>query len=154
MGQKLGSKLLCDDKLLLKNNVKLEVAKAIQTCNKTWSAVVSALICFEDVCKSPFSVEKWRGGMRMGRCGQSLLKKNMNHCMWHSNREPWLHSANVYLYKLCLCQNYVRNVFWFSFPVSRVSEGRLLLCSIRRLCSLHHSLKSPTVPPFNGTVVR
>lgn len=40
------------------------------------------------------------------------MKRNMNHCMWHSNKGPQLHSTSVCLYKSPMCRNYTCSIFF------------------------------------------
>lgn len=48
----------------------------------------------------------------VGRIHSEIMKRNMNHCMWHSNKGPRLHSTSVCLYKSPMCRNYTCNVFF------------------------------------------
>lgn len=48
----------------------------------------------------------------VGRIHSEVMKRNMNHCMWHSNKGPRLHSTSVCLYKSPMCRNYTCNVFF------------------------------------------
>lgn len=48
----------------------------------------------------------------VGRIHSERMKRNMNHCVWHSNKGTRLHSTSVCLYKSPMCPNYICNVFF------------------------------------------
>lgn len=77
--------------------------------------VGSALICVKMTAWALSLQRQEEGQCRWGAVGRihsERMKRNTNHCMWHSNKGPRLHSTSVCLCKLPMCPNYICNVFF------------------------------------------